>query len=115
MWFLWCVQIATLRVSPGILRANPFMLPTNLADRAISMAQQGVGGSGSGSGSGSGGTSSRDPVVADAEQLLVSTSTSASLRALAIRRNLRRGGATTPVVAWQSTGAGDSGALECGD
>ena len=28
-------QVSTLHVSPGVLRANPFMLPLNLADRAV--------------------------------------------------------------------------------
>jgi hypothetical protein len=32
------VQVSTLHVSPGVLRANPFMLPLNLADRAVRAA-----------------------------------------------------------------------------
>ena len=35
-------QVDTLGIAPGVLRANPFMLPVNLAERAISMAQQGA-------------------------------------------------------------------------
>jgi hypothetical protein len=65
------VQIALLAVSPSILRANPFMMPQNLADRAVAMAQ----------GATATVSSSSDPItVRDAESVLLQTSVSADVR-----------------------------------
>lgn len=81
--------LTSLCISPAVLRANPFMQPSNLADRAVALAGTGP--------------ASEGMVLSQAEAVLLSTSLLPTVRALA----------AGPRLAWDrdsSGGGSDDGA-----
>ena len=78
-------------MSPAVLRANPFMLPVNLADRAVELAQQSE-------------PSADTLTLEQAEQLLLSTSLLPAVRSIKLRSSCssesRFDGACSPL--WSS-------------